>query len=84
VVGWQELFVALARAGLARGSLQLAWQFTTGSLEYTTGWLVAMRDDAQRRIPASGPAYEIRLVEDDVSDTCVSLSARWSLEGRQP
>ena len=52
----QDIFAILADAGVERSSLQLAWEFTTGSLEYTTGWLTSMRDDANTRIPADGPA----------------------------
>ena len=54
---------------MARADLQLAWTFTTGSLEYTTGWLVAMRDDATARVPVDGPAYTVLSVRDNVSDT---------------
>lgn len=50
---------------MARADLQLAWEFTTGSLEYTTGWMVAMRDDAFTRVPATGASYRIVSVEDE-------------------
>ena len=52
---------------MEQASLQLAWEFRTGSLEGTTGWIVAMRDDANARVPASGPPYEIISVQDDVN-----------------
>ena len=63
----QTIFADLARAGVEQASLQLAWEFRTESLEGTTGWIVAMRDDANVRVPASGPPYEIVSVQDDVN-----------------
>jgi len=42
----EELFGDLAAAGVARGSVYLAWDFTTASTADTTGRLTAIRDDA--------------------------------------
>src|SRR4051794_40816598 len=41
-----NLFKALAQAGVARNNLYLAWDFTTASTKNVTGRLLAMRDDA--------------------------------------
>jgi hypothetical protein len=43
---YEEIFSALAAAGVARKSLTLAWDVTTSSDADTTGHLVAMRDQA--------------------------------------
>jgi hypothetical protein len=41
-----DVFAPLAKAGIARATLQLAWDFRTGSGETAWGDLVAMRDAA--------------------------------------
>jgi hypothetical protein len=43
---YEEIFAALAAAGVARSSLTLAWDLTTASDADATGHLVAMRDQA--------------------------------------
>lgn len=43
---YEEIFQALASAGITRGDLQLAWDFTTASDEPIQGRLVKMRDEA--------------------------------------
>ncbi len=43
---YEEIFAALASAGVARKSLTLAWDVTTASDADVTGHLVAMRDQA--------------------------------------
>ena len=64
----QDIFALLESAGVPRADLQLAWDFTTASLASTTGWMVAIRDDATARIPESGPAYTVVSVTDEVND----------------
>jgi len=64
----QDIFADLEAAGVARSELQLAWEFSTGSFEYSYNWIVKMRDDANVRLPEDGPTYRIRSVEDDYND----------------
>lgn len=48
---YEDLFAALATAGLDRTSLNLAWTVTTASDADATGHLVAMRDTALTMVP---------------------------------
>lgn len=56
---YADIVGKLEAAGVPRGELQLAWDYTTASRENTTGWAVAMRDDALAQVGAEGPAYVI-------------------------
>lgn len=49
--------------GFARGELQLAWTFHTGSREWSLGKVLAMRDDALART-GGAPPYVIDSVEE--------------------
>lgn len=61
-----EIFAPLEAAGVMRGDLQLAWDFTTSSLENDTGSLLHVRDLALAAIGMDGPEYVIDSVENDV------------------
>jgi len=76
---YADIFARLAAAGVAQSDLQIAWDFTTGSLEYTTGWLTTIRDDAFSRLPADGPDYRIVSVQDEYSGRCAARrgSSSW-------
>jgi hypothetical protein len=58
-----KVFPALEKAGIDRKSLQLAWDFTTGSEEAATHAMLEMRDAMFDLVGADGPAYEITKVE---------------------
>ena len=60
-----DIFAKLTEAGVNRGSLQLAWDFTTSSRENNTGWLVHMRDEAFEILGGGGPQYSIISVDED-------------------
>lgn len=60
-----KVFPVLEKAGIDRGSLQLAWDFTTGSEADATGTMLAMRDRMYELIGADGPEYTITKVEVD-------------------
>jgi hypothetical protein len=62
---YEDVFGRLAAAGVARESLQLAWDFTTASQENVTGWLLHMRDEGLALAGEDGPEYVIDSVEDD-------------------
>jgi len=51
---FEDIFARLEAAGVPRGSLQLAWDYSTASMDSIAGRLVAMRDDAFARLPADG------------------------------
>jgi hypothetical protein len=60
-----DIFWRLGQAGVARGELQLAWDFHTASDENTTGWLLHMRDDAFAQLGEDSPPYTIDVVDTD-------------------
>ncbi len=49
----ENLFATLARAGVGRSDLYLAWDFTTASTANVTGRLVSIRDDAFAQLGAT-------------------------------
>jgi hypothetical protein len=63
-----DIFTRLRDAGVEISELQLAWDWTTASLENTTGSLLHMRDEALAGLGDGGPAYEIVSVEEDPSE----------------
>eukprot|EP00047_Mylnosiga_fluctuans_P021609 m.106925 g.106925 ORF g.106925 m.106925 type:complete len:638 (+) comp8960_c0_seq3:39-1952(+) len=63
-----DVFPVLEQAGFARGTLQLAWDFTVMSKYTITNRIVTMRDDALART-ASGIKYRIDQVHNNVSSS---------------
>lgn len=63
---YEDIFGLLDEAGVERGDLQLAWDFTTASRESNTQWLVHMRDEALELVGESGPEYSIVSVDSDL------------------
>jgi len=66
---YADIFGRLEQAGVARGDLQLAWDFTTASRDNNTAWLVHMRDEALALAGEDGPAFTITNVEADPEPT---------------
>jgi hypothetical protein len=62
----EDLFTTLAAAGVPRGDLYLAWDFTVASSENLTERLLFMRDDAFARLGSATPAFTVTSVENDV------------------
>jgi hypothetical protein len=61
----ERLFDELAGHGVTRGSLQLAWDFTTQSVESTAGALLAMREDAFENVLGDeAPDFEVETVNE--------------------
>lgn len=59
----REVFGPLRRAGVALGDALQSWDFTVGSRAQFTGRMVAARDDARKRLDATGgPAYKVKKV----------------------
>jgi hypothetical protein len=61
----ERIFSDLARAGVGRADLQLAWDFTVASTQSLTGRLIAIRDDAFRSLGSSAPSYTVDKVTDN-------------------
>ena len=62
---YADLFAQLAAAGVDRGDLQLAWDFSTASRENNTRTMLAVRDQALAVVGDAGPAYTITQVLDN-------------------
>jgi hypothetical protein len=62
---YDGIFDKLGKAGVAKGDLQIAWDYTTASRDSNTRWLVHMRDDALAKVGDEGPEYVIDSVEMD-------------------
>jgi hypothetical protein len=63
-----DIFPLLEKTGVARGDLQLAWDFTTATEARNTGDMLAIRDDLLAQLDADGPALMIDEVLPDFSD----------------
>jgi hypothetical protein len=61
----ERVLAALDGAGASRSNLWLGWDFTVASKRNLTERLVAMRDDAFRRVGAGGPAFTVDQVITD-------------------
>ncbi|MFO0613761.1 MAG: hypothetical protein U0414_14305 [Polyangiaceae bacterium] len=64
----REIFAPLEAAGIARETLQLAWDFTTTSEEGPTKDTLAMRDELLAKLDADGPVVKIVKVETDTNE----------------
>ncbi len=62
---FRRVFADLARAGVARASLQLAWDFTVASAHNIAGRVLAMRDDAFAQLGSAAPQYTVSSVIDN-------------------
>jgi hypothetical protein len=65
---YDDLFTILEGAGVPKGDLQIAWDYTTASRDNNTRWLLAMRDDALAKVGEEGPEYVIDTIEDDPNE----------------
>ncbi len=65
---YADIFSRLGDAGIERGSLQLAWDFTTASRENITGTMLEIRDDALEVLGPGGPEFNIERIEEDYSE----------------
>ncbi|MFT3767038.1 MAG: hypothetical protein QM820_16190 [Minicystis sp.] len=66
---YEEIFTALEKQGIARATLQLAWDFTTGSDEPIHGRLVRMRDQAMSYVGSvSPPPFTFTKVDESPAD----------------
>lgn len=63
--GFEDLFAALADAGVERADLQLAWRFHTESLASARDVMLAMRADALARLGDEGIGCTVTEVDED-------------------
>ncbi len=69
---FEPLFAALARAGIERASLQLAWDFVTASSGALTGRALALRDQGlAANGPGAPPSPSRRWRKTSTSTSCV-------------
>lgn len=73
---FETLFATLAENGVARGELQLAWDFTTASLANDTGWMLAVRDAALAAVGEDGPDFRIETIEEFTPEENASVARR--------
>ncbi|WP_399677523.1 hypothetical protein [Xenophilus sp.] len=60
----EALFATLDKAGVARESLYLAWDFTVASQRSTTGRMLAIRDQGFAALNGAAPAFNVTLMQD--------------------
>ena len=65
---YADIFSKLEKAGIPRGDLQIAWDYTTASRENNTKWLLQMRDEALATVGDEGPEYVIDTVEENPNE----------------
>ena len=70
-VHFETIFSDLSAAGVSRGDIQVAWDFTTASKENNTAWMVHIRDDAFSNFP-NGVSYTVQNVTEgfDATTAC--------------
>jgi hypothetical protein len=61
----EEMFDHLATAGVGRDDLQLAWTFTTASVDDLTGRMLHIRDETLAELADAAPPFVIDDVDDD-------------------
>ncbi len=62
---YQDILGRLRQYNYDTRDLQLAWDFTTSSVDNKTRWMVSMRDKALEAVGDAGPEYTITSVEED-------------------
>lgn len=60
----EDVFATLDRAGVGRGDLYLAWDFTVASTPSLTGRALAMRDDAYAALGDTAPTFTVTKVDE--------------------
>jgi hypothetical protein len=60
----EDIFATLQKAGVARDSLYLAWDFTVASQRNMTGRMLAIRDAGFAALPGDAPTFQVTLKQD--------------------
>lgn len=76
----RDVFPVLATAGVKRGDLQLAWDFTTGSDEWISSDMLRVRTLTQEWLSQHTPAVTIDSVE-DAPESDLVRRVRGTIEG---
>ncbi|MFT7583074.1 MAG: hypothetical protein ACI9MR_004760, partial [Myxococcota bacterium] len=76
---FETLFTTLGQAGVQRGGLQLAWDYTTASKQSNTQWMVAARDDALGNFPDGVPYTVEVLTEGFGAETACRLEITFEM-----
>jgi hypothetical protein len=63
----EKLFKTLRAAGIERGELQLAWEFTVASHRSIAGRMLRIRDDAFNALGGRAPAFTVTSVQENPS-----------------
>ncbi len=63
-----DVFAELARSGIARADLTLAWDFTVASGNNIAGRMLHIRDDAFASLGGAAPAFQVTSTQDNVDD----------------
>ncbi len=69
----RDVFAPLEAAGVARGDLQLAWDFTTSSAESGKRLFTALRERMLDAIGEDGPEYRVDRVDDFGEDPVMAF-----------
>jgi hypothetical protein len=56
---YADIFAKLSAAGVEKGDLQIAWDYTTASRANNTQRFLSMRDDALAKVGMLGPSYTL-------------------------
>src|SRR5262249_16860657 len=59
----ESIFRTLGKAGVGRGDLQLAWDFTVASTQSLTGRMIHIRDDAFKFLGSKAPEFTVTSVQ---------------------
>ncbi len=62
----ESIFATLVSAGVPRGDLYLAWDFTVASTRSLSERLLFMRDDGFSRLGVAAPTFSVTQVQDEV------------------
>ncbi len=65
---FEQIFTLLAHHGIARSSLNLAWDFTVASQTNLAGRMLHLRDDGFASLDGAAPSFTVTSVQDDVDD----------------
>jgi len=65
---YEQIFRTLARHGVARSSLDLAWDFTVASETNLSSRMLHIRDDAFASLQGGAPSFTVTSVQDGVND----------------
>lgn len=79
-----QIFPVLVDDGWERGEIQLAWDFVTVSKENSLRRAVDIRDDAQERVGAGGPSYEITRIDEEDCSTGANIGKTLHVEMTVP